>query len=118
MHPHDYECLKQASLGSKGSPGIVAKGETSGPMMGGVAGADRLLLPPETSRWVRVSVSTLAKWRIWGRGPRFVRLSGNRVAYREFDIEAWLAGRVVASTSEAGTYSPAPERSRQPSRAA
>jgi hypothetical protein len=38
-----------------------------------------------------------------GGGPKFVRLSRGRIAYREADLEEWIAKRVVSNTSEALT---------------
>lgn len=60
-----------------------------------------LLTVDEASARLRISKSTLAKWRVFGCGPQFLRLSGNRVAYRPADLDAWLATRLVSSTAEA-----------------
>ena len=49
----------------------------------------------------RLSTSTLAKWRVYGTGVRFVRLSGNRVAYPLTEIGTFLRQRLVSSTAEA-----------------
>jgi hypothetical protein len=43
----------------------------------------------------------LERLRVAGTGPRFVRAGGRSVRYREVDLEAWIASRVVGSTSEA-----------------
>jgi predicted DNA-binding transcriptional regulator AlpA len=46
---------------------------------------------------------TLRKWRVLGKGPRYVRLGNNprgRVAYLKSDISAWLASHSFSSTSE------------------
>ena len=48
---------------------------------------------------VGLSVSTLNKLRIYGGGPRFLKL-GRAVRYRVDDLDAWLAGKVRASTSD------------------
>jgi predicted DNA-binding transcriptional regulator AlpA len=45
------------------------------------------------------SVSTLQKKRVAGDGPPFVKL-GRSVRYRPEDLEAYVAARVVSSTSE------------------
>jgi hypothetical protein len=64
----------------------------------------QLLTPETAAAALGLAVQTLARWRCEGYGPRHVRLSGGggggRVAYRLADIEAWLAGRVVASTAQ------------------
>jgi predicted DNA-binding transcriptional regulator AlpA len=36
-----------------------------------------------------LSVQTLRKWRVQGRGPQYLKLGG-RVTYRLRDIESWL----------------------------
>jgi hypothetical protein len=42
--------------------------------------------------------ATLAKWRVSGDGPKFVRV-GRTPRYRGSDINAWLASRTVSQTS-------------------
>jgi hypothetical protein len=42
---------------------------------------------------------TLRKWRIYGIGPRFVKVGAN-VRYRAEDVEHWIASRSAVSTSE------------------
>jgi predicted DNA-binding transcriptional regulator AlpA len=62
----------------------------------------KLFLTPKelTERWVgSVSVRTLANWRSYGDGPRFVKLGG-RVAYKVTDVEEWERSRGAQSTSE------------------
>ena len=46
-----------------------------------------------------LSINTLAKWRLSGVGPKYLKL-GRRVAYRQSDIAAWLDGCEFGSTSE------------------
>jgi hypothetical protein len=43
------------------------------------------------------SPRTLENWRTARRqtGPRYIRLSYNRVVYRQADLDAWLRRRVV-----------------------
>jgi len=48
-----------------------------------------------------LSVRTLQRWRVEGRGPRFLKL-GKIVVYRRDDLEAWLASCSQQSTSESG----------------
>ena len=47
------------------------------------------------------SERTLQGWRSRGFGPRFLKL-GRRIVYRRRDLDAWLAGRERASTSDRG----------------
>lgn len=52
---------------------------------------------------VGLSAKTLQNKRVSGDGPPYVKLSpGKRgaVRYRVSDLESWLAGKVVHSTSE------------------
>lgn len=55
---------------------------------------------PETADQIGVKPSCLAKWRVTGEGPKFVKL-GKRVAYRQQDIDSWIESKVRSSTSEA-----------------
>lgn len=49
----------------------------------------------------RCAISTLQKERVRGDGPPFVKL-GRLVRYRPEDVLAWVAAKVVNSTSEVG----------------
>jgi predicted DNA-binding transcriptional regulator AlpA len=64
--------------------------------------SELLLTPDDTARLLRVSRQHLARLRVLGGGPPFVKLSHRVVAYRRADIEAWVAGRVRRSTSDPG----------------
>lgn len=66
-----------------------------------------LLNPLETARRLGITPGVLAKWRLSGRSPAYVKVGG-RVRYRVADLEAWIAARVRLSTSE-------PERTTPPS---
>ena len=46
-----------------------------------------------------MSVSRLQKLRVYGGGPPFLKI-GRAVRYRREDVEEWVAGRVVYSTSQ------------------
>jgi predicted DNA-binding transcriptional regulator AlpA len=58
-----------------------------------------LLTPPEAAKFLKMSVSWLAKARMRGDGPPFVRI-GRSIRYREDDLRQWLKGRRRLSTSE------------------
>ena len=47
------------------------------------------------------SERTLETWRVRGGGPKFLK-AGSRVFYRRRDLDAWLAERERASTSDTG----------------
>lgn len=56
--------------------------------------------PEEVAYLLGRSVATLARWRVTGEGPAFVRPKPRLVRYRLEDIEAFL-GAPVRSTTEA-----------------
>ncbi|MCL4233861.1 MAG: helix-turn-helix domain-containing protein [Deltaproteobacteria bacterium] len=47
-----------------------------------------------------LSTRALQSWRVRGFGPAFVRVSGRCVRYRREDLDAFIAARIVSSTSE------------------
>jgi excisionase family DNA binding protein len=57
------------------------------------------LTPPEAANYLRSSVSTLAKLRVYGGGPEFTRI-GRAIRYRRTDIDTYMADQLVRSTSE------------------
>jgi predicted DNA-binding transcriptional regulator AlpA len=59
-----------------------------------------LITQREVARRLTLSVRSLERWRVSGTGPRYVRLSRGRTAYRIEDVDAWVASKVVRSTSE------------------
>lgn len=61
--------------------------------------AAELLTVEEAAKRLRLSTSTLNKWRVSGEGPAFVKLD-RRVLYRAADLEAWLQHGRRHSTSE------------------
>jgi excisionase family DNA binding protein len=58
-----------------------------------------MLTQSECAELLRLSERTLERLRVSGLGPKFVRM-GRSVRYRQNDVEAWLASRIVGSTSE------------------
>jgi hypothetical protein len=60
----------------------------------------RLLDPKETSDYLRMARQTLARWRCYGLGPRFVRIGG-RIFYDVADLDGFIAARTFRSTAEA-----------------
>lgn len=51
-----------------------------------------LLTPDQVAEMCGLARSTLAKMRLRGDGPRFVKL-GAAVRYREDDVESWLVAK-------------------------
>lgn len=67
--------------------------------MNNAFGNTTLLTPKQVAERYGPSTSTLAKMRLSGTGPVFVKL-GRRVAYRLEDVEAWVVENRFRSTSE------------------
>jgi hypothetical protein len=61
-----------------------------------------LLTPDEAAAWLRVKKGHLARLRVVGGGPPFVKLSRRCIAYRLEDLEAFIAARIRRSTSHQG----------------
>jgi excisionase family DNA binding protein len=61
----------------------------------------RLLTQSDAAKLLRLSERTLERLRLQGGGPVYVK-AGRSVRYRESDLEAWIAARVVSSTSQIG----------------
>jgi hypothetical protein len=53
----------------------------------------------QTSKNLCVTEGTLAKWRLSGHGPKFIRVN-RRIAYDPKDVQEWLDARRVSSTSQ------------------
>jgi hypothetical protein len=62
-------------------------------------GSSNYLKPPQAAAYLQVSTSALAKKRVYGNGPNFVRW-GRAIRYRRDDLDAFMAARLVRSTSE------------------
>jgi len=57
------------------------------------------------ARYLGLSPSTLAKMRLSGNSPAFLKL-GRRVLYRCADLETWLESRVARNTADADARLP------------
>jgi hypothetical protein len=66
---------------------------------------DDLLTPPEAATFLKVSISWLAKQRLYGDGPAY-RKVGRSVRYRRVDLDRYLATRLRTSTSQFQPSSP------------
>jgi len=58
-----------------------------------------LLTQDEAAELLKLSVRTVERLRVSGGGPKFLKIR-HSVRYRPSDVEAWLASRIVGSTSE------------------
>ena len=59
-----------------------------------------LLTPKEAAKLLKVSLSWLAKARMRGDGPPYVKLTGRTVRYTDAALIQWMKGRQRMSTSE------------------
>jgi hypothetical protein len=58
-----------------------------------------LLTQDQAAELLKLSVRTMERLRCSGGGPKFLKIM-HSVRYRQGDLEAWIASRVVGSTSE------------------
>jgi hypothetical protein len=56
-----------------------------------------LFTEEEVSEQLKVTVACLRKWRLLGKGPRYVKV-GNRVRYSPEDLAGWLATQPAGGT--------------------
>ena len=61
-----------------------------------------ILRPPEAANYIGLTTSTLAKRRLRGEPPVFVRLGVKAVGYHRKDLDAWLLSCRRKSTSDQG----------------
>jgi ParB-like chromosome segregation protein Spo0J len=59
-----------------------------------------MLTTKEASDYLKLSIRSLERMRLEGSGPRYLKLRSS-VRYRLSDLEAFVASRLVSSTSEA-----------------
>ena len=60
---------------------------------------DRLLTTHDAAAELQLKPNTLAKWRVTGEGPVFVRV-GRAVRYRPIDLATFVKANVRQSTSQ------------------
>lgn len=62
------------------------------------ATAPVLLTPKQAARYLNLSVSWLAKRRLTGDGPPYIKLGG-AIRYAENSLQQWMKGQQRMSTS-------------------
>jgi len=62
---------------------------------------NRRLDSAEAAQYLGISASTLSKRRVFGGGPKYLKL-GRRVVYDIRDLDTWLAAHRRVSTSDRG----------------
>jgi hypothetical protein len=75
--------------------------QSATPTADGAPRSSELITPAQAADLLRVRAKVLERWRGTGEGPAFVRLSSKTIRYRREDIDAFVAGRVRASTAAA-----------------
>ena len=87
-------------------PRKIDEAEQAKPPLGSVlksarelGSAELLLRPKDAANFVRLSASFLAKARMRGDGPPYVKL-GRAIRYRDGALLQWLRSRQRLSTSE------------------
>lgn len=55
--------------------------------------------PPRAAKYLGCSISWLAKKRVYGGGPRYLKL-GRKILYPYAELDAWMQQRLMNSTSE------------------
>jgi len=62
--------------------------------------SNEILTEREVCRWLGISEPTIFRHRRAGTGPKFIRLSPRRVAYRRSEVESWLSRREQQKTDD------------------
>lgn len=57
-----------------------------------------LLTEQEISKRLAVSLASLRRWRVLGKGPAFIKV-GSLVRYRPEDLDAWLGSLPTGGSS-------------------
>lgn len=53
---------------------------------------EELIAEADLAAQLHQQITTLAAWRVGGRGPAYVKI-GRKVFYRPNDVSTWLAGQ-------------------------
>lgn len=61
---------------------------------------DQCLSPEVAGEYTGYSTSTLAKKRMDGTGPEYIKLGKRKVGYRKSDLDHWLDSNVYNNTGE------------------
>ena len=64
--------------------------------------ADKLLTTEQAAAVLGFHPSYLAKARLNGAGPKYLKIGARAVRYRRADIDVWLADKARNSTSDPG----------------
>jgi len=64
---------------------------------------DSLLTEKQLSAQLHVSLASVRRWRLLGRGPRFLKL-GSLVRYRREDVQDWINTRPAGGEVDKETH--------------
>ena len=62
---------------------------------------EKYFIPGEAAELLRFSKSMLAKFRIYGGGPAFLRLGKRTIRYRQSDLDCWMNGSTSSASNPA-----------------
>ena len=62
--------------------------------------APNLLTPKQLAELFAVNENTIAKWRVQGNGPKFVKIQ-RHIRYAANDVDHWMNERTFESTTAA-----------------
>lgn len=62
--------------------------------------SDGALTEAEAAEYLGYTKAALNKWRVLGKGPRFVKVSAKSIRYMKSDLAQWLTERKSQSTAE------------------
>ena len=60
--------------------------------------SETYMTPAEAAKYLRTSVSTLAKRRVYNSSPTYIKL-GRAIRYRRSDLDAFMEAQLATSTS-------------------
>lgn len=70
------------------------------------------LAEKQAAEYLAISVHTLRRWRVYGGGPRFLKM-GSRVVYPIEELDAYQASCLRKSTSDPGPTQKTPPEAKQ-----
>ena len=54
----------------------------------------------QAAAFLGISPRALQKWRVTGRGPKFLRLSARCIRYSQAELDRWVEARVCRATAQ------------------
>lgn len=63
--------------------------------------SDRFITPKKTAEILQVKDRTLEQWRLYGKGPPYIRVSRRCIRYDEQAVRQWMEARSVIPGQQA-----------------